>query len=1243
MVLSGTGTDGTRGVRDVREAGGLVIVQSPSSSRFDGMPRSAIAAGVADLVIEPEAMAERLAKYARSGVLDRALGVALDGPEPDEHDNTVRRILRLLEDDQGVNFAGYKQNTIVRRIARRMAVNHVQELSDYLVLTQTSSNERDSLYRDLLIGVTRFFRDRPTWDVMQKDIIRPLVAATERGAPLRVWTPGCSSGEEPYTMAMIIADEMHNQGKALDVKIFATDLDKRGIEKASRGVYDATLTTDIDHDRVSRYFVAHGNSYEVDRSIRSMVMFAQHNVTRDPPFTKLDIVSCRNLLIYFDNPMQQAAIGAFHFGLKPGGVLLLGSSETIGEHANHFASVDAKARIFRSIGERSIGSGVSGSFDRVHPRRTPVPRGQTEQSTAHTAALALLAAQYSPSALLINHRFEIMHVFGDAGEFLSMRSGSAQFGALDMTSPELAQLLAAAVPQALRTGTTTVFQPVGVGTDVQKAVRVLALAGSDVLSGYCLVVFEDERNLDRNEELVLIDASSSAQLASLHRELELSRTDQQILVERFETANEELQATNEELLASNEELQSVNEELQSVNEELHTVNAEFQEKAREQQQTSNDLDALLSATNIGALFLDSGLRIRKFTPVVTEFLPLVAHDLGRPIADLSTTVGGQALIEDVQTVLSSGKAIQRSIESQSGPVLVRVLPYQLRDVTGVVVTFTDVVEVKRQYEIARRVLDALPAQVAFIGSDGVIRLVNREWELFAEENGGSGNLSGVGTNYFAVCEGSDEGEQVRQGIMDVLDGKVSSFALEYPCHTPLQERWFTVRCTATPDRSEAVVVHFDMTAQKSAEVMLAELATHDHLTGVLNRRGFDQQLRIEQNRLDRSGLTASALLIDCDNFKQINESVGLVGGDAVLSSLAQRIQRTLRPGDTLARVGGDEFVVLVPEVRAAEADLVAERIRLAVSSSAIAVSHHDINLTVSIAIATLDAQTRTLENVLERSRFALETSKSEGKNRTTRAGAADELTANDRSQQHLADLVADADALTVVAQPIINLTTNATVGYEMLTRISGPLAGLGPLTMFQLAQENGLLTVVDERCLRGCVAVANTLPAGSWRNVNVYPSTLLQLERAALEEIFAGVTPGEFCIEISEQQILGDASYLLERVQQLRALGLRIAIDDVGFGRTALESLIILEPEVVKIDQSHVHGVGSDPQRQRWLQRLVRAAKSLNAELIAEGIEDNDDSKVLQDLGVTFGQGYLYGRPAALVDVTSSSPLLVLP
>jgi diguanylate cyclase (GGDEF)-like protein len=555
-------------------------------------------------------------------------------------------------------------------------------------------------------------------------------------------------------------------------------------------------------------------------------------------------------------------------------------------------------------------------------------------------------------------------------------------------------------------------------------------------------------------------------------------------------------------------------------------------------------------------------------------------------------------------------------------------------------SFSAVLE-ERQYEVARRVLDALPAQVAFIGSDGMVRLVNREWELFAVQNGGSHNVSGVGSNYFAACEGSEEGEQIKQGILDVLSGEVPSFSLEYPCHTPVQQRWFTVRCTASADRSEVVVVHFDTTTQKRAEVTLAELATRDHLTGVLNRRGFDQQLRIEQHRLDRSGLSAVALLIDCDDFKKVNELVGLAGGDVVLAGLAERIQSSLRPGDTLARIGGDEFIVLVPEARSAEADLVAERIRLAVSSSAIAVSHNEIHVTVSIAITVFDSQTRTLEGLLERSRFALETSKRDGKNRSTHAGAIRRTSVN-RSQQGLAELMEDPHGLSVVAQPIINLTSHATVGYEMLTRINGPLSGLGPLTLFQLAQENGVLLTLDERCLRSCAAVAKTLPRGVYRHLNVYPSTLLHLEKGAFEEIFGGAEMGEFCIELSEQQILGDASYLAEPIRMLRNLGVRIAIDDVGFGRTALESLIILEPEVVKIDQSHVHGVAGDVQRQRWLQRLVRAAKSLHAELIAEGIEDAADAQVVRDLGVNFGQGYLYGRPAALVDVTDTA-LLVLP
>jgi two-component system, chemotaxis family, CheB/CheR fusion protein len=1199
------------------------------------------------------------------------LGVDLvDHQDSSDRAEPIRKVMRILQDETGVNFGGYKPGTVGRRISRRMALNHISDPTDYLVLVQTAQSERVDLFRDLLIGVTRFFRDRDVWFDLQENILRPMIADVESNATLRMWVAGCSTGEEAYTLAMLVNEEVHRQSRSLNVKIFATDIDKRAIEKASKGIFAESVVADVDADRLQRYFRRNGEAYEIIPEIRQTVMFAAHNLTRDPPFTKLDLVCCRNLLIYFDHALQEQAIQSFHFGLKTGGALLLGSSESVGDMGDRFPVIDAKHKLFRAIGAppspkwfgelpdavtapgflRKLNSSERNRQldnernESVSSER--IDRGDPAELDDVTRALQILTTRYVPAALLIDEDFRLVHVFGDAGEYLRLASGVPKFNTLDLVHPSIRRVLSTAIPSALSDGTSMVFQPLIAreGGD-PFALRVLPCANVLAFQNQRLVlaVFEPVSQVLELDRLT-IDERVGTYLDSVQKELHHIDSNKRELVEQLESFNEELQAANEELLAANEELQATNEELQatneelqSVNEELHTVNAEYQQKVIQYESLSADLDHLLSSIDIGTLFLGADLAVRKFTPSVVDFIPLLDRDIGRKISDIATRIDDEDLVANIELVLESGQPIERTVESRSGPVLVRILPYRNRDAVGVLVTFTNVAEVKRTYDLARRVLDSLPAQVAFIDRDGTIRMVNREWERFGEMNSGSDGAepqlltSNVGSNYFQACEGDEDGQRMIDGFKLVLSGEAESFSMEYPCDTPTEKRWFLARCTATHDLSEAVVVHFDVTARRNIEAAWADLATQDYLTEVLNRRGFDQQLAIEHNRIKRTGVFGSALLIDCDDFKKVNDQLGHVGGDSVLITVSRRITQSLRPGDTLARVGGDEFAVLMPGVKIAEAEIVAERIRLAICSQPVAVSHVDIHLTVSIAVCVVDEKVHSIESLLEKTRFSLANSKDTGKNRISFSAISGQMSVELEGHRHdLGGLLSDDKALAVVWQPVVGMSDHRIVGYEFLTRAPN-LPSVGPLTIFQRAQENGILNSFDERCLRLSLSGSLEFSVHLWKNINLYPSTLLRFSDQTLHELFGELDPNVYFIELSEQQILGDASELLPQIQRLRSYGVGIAIDDVGFGRTALESLIILEPEIVKIDRTYVNGVAQDRQRQSWLNRLVRAARSLNADLIAEGIENTEDAQVIRDLGIPYGQGFLYGRPESAV------------
>ncbi|MCB0882537.1 MAG: diguanylate cyclase [Thermoleophilia bacterium] len=541
------------------------------------------------------------------------------------------------------------------------------------------------------------------------------------------------------------------------------------------------------------------------------------------------------------------------------------------------------------------------------------------------------------------------------------------------------------------------------------------------------------------------------------------------------------------------------------------------------------------------------------------------------------------------------------------------------------------------FELTQHVLDHIPAQVALIGPHGEIRLTNAAWDTFARENGADPAGVGVGSNYLAVCGSDGEAAVAARGIRQVLAGRLERYTFEYPCHSPTQERWFLMECKPAP-RGTAVVTHFDVTQRKRAEMRLQGLAVTDPLTSVLNRRGLDESLAAEMERVNRVGASLCVLMVDCDDFKAVNDRLGHAAGDVVLRAIVERMRAELRPGDTLARVGGDEFIVLLPETDVTGAAAIAERLRLAVSAQPVAVSHDDVAVTVSMAITAADPGVSMAEDLLERSRVALKASKARGKNRATHAAelgaAARDVSGIRRAIQRM---VGTEDAVAVVGQPIVDLATGATAAVELLSRcVDQP--SLAPQTFLRAAAEEHLLHLLDERCFGACLRACAVLAPATPVHLNLYPSTLLSLSADELAEVLRAAGGRAVCLELSEQQVIGDPAAMLTRAAAVRAAGATLALDDVGFGRTSLETLVVLEPEVVKIDRSCVRGVDRDPTRLRWLERLVRVSGALGADVVGEGVETAAEAGCLREIGIAMAQGFHYASPLPLSELAARQP-----
>ncbi|HPF59361.1 MAG TPA: chemotaxis protein CheB [Candidatus Competibacteraceae bacterium] len=702
IILSGTGSDGVRGIRAIKEAGGMIMVQSEESAKFDGMPRAAISTGLADFILPPEEMPAKLLSFIR-----HPYALKTDRPPVLLSDEDgMARIFALLRERTRVDFAFYKPSTVVRRIERRMTVNQVNDLREYVKLMESYSGEVLALYRELLIGVTSFFRDREVFNALETHHL-PQLFARLHTREARFWTAGCSTGEEAYSLAILSREILEQMGKRIDVKIFATDLDRNAIVRASSGLYPESIVVDLPPALLAKYFQRKEEHYRIDRSIREMVVFAQHNLIKDPPFTNIELVSCRNLLIYLQPVLQRKALELINFSLNPQGILLLGSSETTGDLADFFEPLNQKFRIYAAKGKRrpvshpTEFSGVPETLpwqNRVRSISTPSRSHDEDQMLERF--LQSLAGDYVPLAVVVNEQMEPLHILGDSDGYFRRPSGRQTNDITKNVVKDLAIPLATGLQKVFKTSEELKYTSIRIHWREELKtvqVRIRPLPGKKGQESLAAVFIEETASpkeaVGGGTPVYDINLEAEQRIHDLEQELQFSRENLQATIEELETSNEELQATNEELLASNEELQSTNEELQSVNEELHTVNAEHQSKIIELTELNNDLDNLMASTRIATLILDENLNVRRFTPEIRRIFRILDGDIGRPMNHLTHNLMDEDLLELVQDVTRRGVEKEREVRTREGDWLqMRILPYHIgvSAVSGVVLTFIDI-------------------------------------------------------------------------------------------------------------------------------------------------------------------------------------------------------------------------------------------------------------------------------------------------------------------------------------------------------------------------------------------------------------------------------------------------------------------------------------------------------------------------------------------------------------------------
>ena len=1364
VVLSGTGSDGARGVRAIKAGGGMTFAQDPEDAKYAGMPQAAVDTGSVDFVLTPDRIGEELT------LLSKAPPVLGQGPRAEPPPATLKTLLARVRQHTKLDFSGYKEATLLRRIERRMIANRVHSLEDYVALVQNNAEEIHKLAKDILISVTSFFRDQRAFEDLRQ-IVQRIVERKRPGDEIRVWVPGCATGEEAYSIAILFHRVL---GAAVDqyrLQVFATDVDSDAMAIARKGAYSGGSLTHVDPDTLKRFFGVREDRYEIVKALRDVVLFARQDLVLDPPFLRLDLVSCRNVLIYFQPALQSRVFALFHYALQPDGFLFLGKSESALQSDELFAPVDKDARIFRrlAVGRRLP---MPSGRERALPE-FPAPAAPQSASRRELDLLRSVCGLYLPPGVLINAQLAIQHVFGDIAGFARVPAGkpTQDLGMMIRRDfrVELQTLLRNAVAgDAAVRGRIRIARGAPAGSGERLAVHPVAGAASETLYFVCLEAVQDVR------EAVVEGGSAETVVRrkELEDELATTREHLQTLVEELETQNEEMQAlneeiqaSNEELQASNEELEAANEELQSTNEELMTINQELSVKTGELTATNTDLESIQNAVGMPVLVVDAKLSIVRRNLLANQLLRLPP---GLPVPGLSQLPlpeGLASLPALIDEVLRQGRATERDVVLADRHWQLRLLPYpDSTAASGVVITLYDQTDVLQSREAMRlhreRLLAVMNNSTAlillkdpagryefvnaraaqFFGLDAAAMLGRTDEQLLSPAiadllrdrdvavlrsrapietedelpfGDGPRTLLAIRFPLFAAdgavqstclqaADITDRKRQERQlrlsarvieqaaeGVL-VTDPALSIVMVNEACtritgyargeligrsprifSSDLHDESFYRDMTAqikeagvwrgeilnrrkngetypqwltiSTVRDEAqqiqnyVSVFSDVTEYREARQRLEFLALHDDLTALPNRSLFADRGRNAIAKAERKGTRLAFLFLDLDNFKNINDSFGHRLGDQLLREVAVRLRGCLREQDTIARVGGDEFVVLVEEVADYDVNLLTLRIEGALGQP-FALEGASTGATVSIGISFYPEDGRDLDTLLRHADSAMYKAKGLGRNNHQYFSA--DLKREIAERMKLDGALREAigrGAFSLAFQPILELGSQHTYAFEALLRWRHPGMGdISPARFIPLAEEMGLIPRLTEWVF-GEVCRHLTLWAprvGRLPKVAINMSAVCfrdEVEFARLAEIVdrAELDPSLIELEITESVFLKNAGLAEKMLERLRLRGTTVSLDDFGIGYSSLSRLKSLPIDVLKIDRTFVDGVASESNDRSLCQAIIAIARALDIRVIAEGVENDSQREALRTMLSADGlaQGFLYSHP----------------
>jgi two-component system CheB/CheR fusion protein len=1371
VILSGTGSDGAAGIAAIKAAGGFTLAQDPQAAKYSGMPQAAISTGCVEWVLPCKGIAEEITAIARAhGLIDRA---SKQGITP----ATMKGLLQMVYKHSKIDFSGYKEATLSRRVERRMAANRLNNLAAYFDFCSKNPDELSKLSKDILISVTAFFRDRNSFEKLRK-ILTAVISEKQRGDEIRIWVPGCATGEEAYSIAILLSELLGNSAADFRIQIFATDIDLDAMAVGRKGIYPESSLGEVSPETITRYFSKRVDHYEIARPVRDMVVFARQDLVLDPPFLRLDLVSCRNLLIYFQPQLQTRVLSIFHFALRPSAYLFLGKSESIVHQENLFSPVSKEARIFKRIAAKDqiIPIPLYSSQDVNSSPKPPITlseRGIRKQENKLQKALSEI---YAPPSVLINKNMDVVEVHGEMQNYLHFPAGKLELNLTQLLRREWRTEVQTLVHHAELKHTAAIgrIRPIKnrTGHSVQIEVHPVPSRDDQKLFLISFISLSTESGISQVEEQPQINSRE------LEDELIATREHLQTVIEELETSNEELQALNEEMQAANEELQSSNEELeasneelQSTNEELTTVNEELIVKGGELTVVNTELENLQNCTGFSLILLDQELRLQRYNKEAASLFGFSVHTLGKNVAGISLPV--TEVIDTAKLAMSDG--IKRQQQTSFGGKHYNVLcfPYTSQDQSlgGVIITYideTELIDAQRsilssqerliavmqnspmlislkdpagQYQFVNKTFECVfnlnlddvigktdtqifPESIAILFEQLHFNVLHKKTRLELEASILLGNtpswftfisypiIDKEGSITAVCCQAIDINERKEldeqkkltatffevasegivitdphQNIIKVNPAftKVTGYeAAEAIGKTPkilnsgkqdakfyasmwkalntqgwwqgeLWNRhkngnnyleWLTINAVRD-ERGELTnyfAIFSDITLIKASQQRLEYLVNHDELTSLPNRNELKDRLAQAFSRAKRRNSNFALMYIDLDNFKNVNDNLGHECGDLLLQQASERLSLCVRAEDTVARIGGDEFNVLLEDVTETQIAITAQRILDHIAKPYL-VNEQQAFVSASIGIAIYPKHADDLETLVKNADSAMYLAKDKGKDsyQFFTSDLKEKITHRVELENALHRAIKENE-LQLVYQPEFELKTGKLIGAEALLRWNSQLFGpVRPDEFIPIAEESDLILELGEWVIEMAAKQLNT-----WRKEgNPLPGTLFvnvasrQLIRQPLLTIIVRqlkkhrLPSRSIGIEITERTLMVNTDEITKILHKIELENIPIAIDDFGTGYSSLSYLKSFPISFLKIPNQFVDGVSEDESDKGIATAIHGVSVALKLQTIAEGIETPEQLHVLREMGCQKGQGYLLGKPVGAEQFSS--------